>query len=206
MGAHEKGLCAMKRRNRLIGLLVGSWLAVGFVSVAQADLNDYFTAYQQGDYDSALKELKTLAEQGDVWAQYHRGLMYYQGRGVPQDYKEAEKWYRKAAEQGNANAQWHLGQMYENAIGVPRDNREAAKWYRKVAEQGIAMAQDTLGVMYQIGQGVPQDYVLAHKWFNLAAAQGDEFARKSRDIIANSMTRGEIAEAEKLAREWKPKE
>ena len=59
--------------------------------------------------------------------------------------------------------------------------------------------------MYAKGRAVPQDYVLAHMWWNLAAAQGDKDAAKNRDIIGKRMTRTQIAEAQRLAREWKPK-
>ena len=59
--------------------------------------------------------------------------------------------------------------------------------------------------MYVKGQGVPQDYVIAHMWFNLAAARGKKNAVKARDIVAAQMTPAQIAEAQKLAREWKPK-
>ena len=97
MGAHEKGLCAMNRRNKLIGLLVASWLAVAFVSVAQADVDDALAAYKQGDYDTAFKEWKPLADQGDAGAQWRLAAMYRGGQGVPQDYAEAAKWYYEAA-------------------------------------------------------------------------------------------------------------
>ena len=56
--------------------------------------------------------------------------------------------------------------------------------------------------MYKNGHGVVQDYVTAHKWWNLAAAQGDEDARKKRDLVAQEMTPDQIAEAQRLAREW----
>jgi TPR repeat protein len=72
------------------------------------------------------------------------------------------------------------------------------------ADQGDSNAQNNLGVLYYIGQGVPQDYVRAHMWFNLAAAGGDKAAAIRRDIVAAKMTPAQIAEAEKLAREWKP--
>ena len=95
--------------------------------------------------------------------------------------------------------------MYANGQGVPQDYAAAVSWYRKAAEQGYAAAQFNLGVMYDKGQGVPQDYVQAHKWWNLAAANGDADAIKSRDIVAKKMTPAQIAEVQKLAREWKPK-
>jgi len=82
---------------------------------------------------------------------------------------------------------------------------EAVKLYRKAAEQGNAYAQYNLGFMYGNGEGVPQDYVEAHKWFNLAAAQGLQTAIASRDIAASKMTREQIAEAQRLAREWQAK-
>ena len=62
-----------------------------------------------------------------------------------------------------------------------------------------------LGGRYVKGQGVPQDYVEAHKWFNRAAAAGDTDGKKGRDAIATVMTPAQIAEAQKLAREWRPK-
>ena len=95
--------------------------------------------------------------------------------------------------------------MYEHGGGVPQDYAEALKWYRKAADQGFAKAQNNLGIMYDRGQGVLQDYVQAHMWFNLAAAQGNERALENRDIVAKKMTSTQVAEAQKLAREWKPK-
>ena len=66
--------------------------------------------------------------------------------------------------------------------------------------------------MYDNARGVPQDYVQAHKWFNLAAAQFEasnkekrETAIKNLNVVAAGMTSAQIAEAQKLAREWKPK-
>ncbi len=71
-------------------------------------------------------------------------------------------------------------------------------------------AQYNLGVMYDIGRGVPQDYAQAHMWLNLAASRfppgkDRDNAVKNRDIVAEKMTPAQISEAQKLAREWKPK-
>ena len=83
------------------------------------------------------------------------------------------------------------------------------KWFRKAAKHGDPDVQFNLGVMYFKGQGVPQDYVLAHKWINLAASRSTGEARekfvKVRHSIAEEMTPRQIAEAQRLAREWKPK-
>jgi len=53
--------------------------------------------------------------------------------------------------------------------------------------------------------GIPQNYVLAHMWLNLAASTGDEKAKSLRDIISKKMTPQQLTEAQRLAREWKPK-
>ena len=80
---------------------------------------------------------------------------------------------------------------------------------RKAAEQGHPGAQYNLGNMYNNSEGVPQDYVQAHKWVNLAASRttGEvaENSRILRDKLAEKMTASQIAEAQRLAREWQPK-
>jgi hypothetical protein len=131
--------------------------------------------------------------------------MYRDGLGVPQDHGRAREWFLKAADQGLAEAQYNLGVIYHHGQGVPQDYGTAIEWFRKAADQGLANAQLSLGAMYAFGQGVSQDYVHAHMWFSLAAAQGVSDAINHRDIVAAKMTPDQIAEAQKLAREWKPK-
>ncbi len=186
-------------------LIAGVGLAVMLAGAAMAGpFEDGLDAYRNGDYETALRLWRPFADQGDAAAQYGLGLMYLNGEGVPQDDAEAVKWYRLAAEQGNADAQYRLGLMYDNGEGVPQDYAEAVKWYRLAADQGHASAQFNLGLMYAKGQGVPQDYVLAHMWTNLAAAQGNADTAENRDTAAKRMTPDQLAEAQCLAREWKP--
>jgi len=73
---------------------------------------------------------------------------------------------------------------------------------KKAAEQGDADAQFNLGYMYYKGNGVVEDDVMAYLWWNLAAAQGFESAKKNKGILSERMTREQIAEAQKLSREW----
>ena len=114
-------------------LLIGPSLAGPF--------EDAVKAYESGDYKTAYRLFKQLAEKGDAHAQSKLGFLYEKGQGAPQDYAEAVKWYRTAAEKGNTLAQYNLGVLYEYGQGLPQDNAEAAKWYRKAAEQGYATAQ-----------------------------------------------------------------
>lgn len=123
------------------------------------------------------------------------------------DYASAIRLWRRFANQGDAMSQYNLGQMYEAGQGVTRDFAEAAEWYRRAAETGIPHARLSLGVAYALGRGVPQDFVQAHKWLTLAVAAytADEDrgrAIRARDLVATRMTSYDIAEAQRLAREW----
>ncbi len=127
------------------------------------------------------------------------------------DYAEATQLTIMFAEQGDAISQYILGNayssggnMYSGGQDVPPSDGKAARWYRSAAEQGYLLAQSALAWMYLRGDGVPQDYVLAHMWFSLAAAQGSNSAKEQRDIVADRMTPDQIAEAQRMAREWKP--
>ena len=132
---------------------------------------------------------------------FNAGVEAYQ-RG---DYAAALGEFRALAEQGHATAQTNLGIMYHDGLGVAQDYAEALSWYNKAAALGNVFAYYNLGLMYSKGDGVAQDVVLAHMWWTLAAGQGDEAATKDRDIVAGKMTPAQIAEAQKLAREWQPK-
>lgn len=73
--------------------------------------NEGLAAHQAGDYNTALKEWRPLAEQGNAITQYNLALMYKNGEGIAEDNFEAVKWYKRAAEQGYASAQNNLGNM-----------------------------------------------------------------------------------------------
>ena len=124
------------------------------------------------EHEGRLEWYRKAAEQGNAAAQFNLGVLYANGKGVPQSYEEAAKWWRKAAEQGDAAAQFNLGILYANGKVVPQSYEEAAKWWRKAAEQGNVAAQFNLGVLYANGKVVPQSYEEAAKWFRKAAEQG----------------------------------
>jgi uncharacterized protein len=120
----------------------------------------------------------------------------------------------KAAKKGDATAQFSLGVMNypigDSSFDESKGNlHEALIWYRRAAEHGDVDSQVSLGMAYEGGIGVPQDYIEAHKWYNLAAPRS-KYADirtdiiKRRDALALKMTPAQIAEAQKLAREWKP--
>jgi hypothetical protein len=100
--------------------------------------------------------------------------------------------------------------MYESGKnGIQGDPAQAAKWYTLAAEKGDPRSQFHLGWLYFEGKGVTADPVLAHMWSNLAAAQlsGEErsAAEKQRDYIGSKLNSTQLAKAQQLARDWKPK-
>lgn len=59
-----------------------------------------------------------------------------------------------------------------------------------------------MGIDHSIGRHGAVDMIAAHMWFNLAAARGNAEAARRRQEVASEMTAGEIAEAQRQAREW----
>jgi uncharacterized protein len=186
-------------------------LAVSFSGPAAAGaLEDGSAAFSRGDYPTAMRLIRPLAEQGVVISQRHLGDMFREGDGVAQNYDAAISWYRMATDQGDAIAQHNLGSMYEKGQGVPQNYAVAASLYRSAASRGHVMAQLALGIFYGAGIGVPTDIVQSHMWFNLSAASASKpdvraLAIQGRDAVAGQMTPAQISEAQKLAREWKPR-
>jgi hypothetical protein len=144
---------------------------------ARADFDAGLGAYASGDYGTALKEWRPLAEQGDVEAQIGLAEMYDMGRGVAQDAEAAAGWSKRAAEQGNARAQAKLGTMFATGHGVPVDLSTAVLWWSKAAEQGSPAAQMRLAQAYHKGEGATRDLARAEFWYAKAANAGIGEAR-----------------------------
>lgn len=179
-------------------------LALGVHHAALAGFAEGATAYNNRNYSLAYKEIEPLARAGNTEAEHLLGLMYYMGRGVPQDYKQALNWHRKAAVKGKADAQYVVGAMYYTGNAVIQDHKQAVIWFRKAAEQGHAEAQQILGLMYRyhIG-GLQQDNVLAYMLWNMAAANGSANAAEQRAAVVKRMTPEQIEEGQALSASWK---
>lgn len=83
-------------------------------------------AYNRGDYVTAFRELRPLAEKGSAHAQYLLGSMYEYGWGVQRDYSRAVKWHRKAARQGNTDAKVNLHFLYLTGRASPQSGSLAS--------------------------------------------------------------------------------
>lgn len=152
----------------------------------------------------AMKWYQLAAVQGHAEAQFFLGYGYENGHGLPKDEAEAVKWYRRAADQGYAPAQFFLGSCYTYGHGVAKNEEEAARWFQRAAKQGDADSQRWLGTCYANGDGVMNNPTLGHMWLNLASAQGDEKAKENLLLVEAQMTSSQIAEAEKMAVNFKP--
>ncbi len=122
------------------------------------------------------------------------------------DYDTAFKEWLPLAEAGDPMAQNNIGYMYRKGFGVRLDEAAAAEWYRRAAEQGLVAAMTNLGYMYDEGRGVVRDYVQSYNWFLLAVENGDEDAAVHLKILEDDfLTLEQVAEAKRLAAEWRPR-
>lgn len=215
----RKGECASRAKGYVEAMQFYKGAAGQGNTVAMRNISELYAAGLgvAKDDAEAMRWLRKAADLHNVDALNSIGSNYERGEGgVAQDYAEAMRWYRKAADLGNADAIYHVGFLYK----LGHDDAEAIRWYRKSADLGNMLAIYSMGVGYQFGSGVPHDFVRAYMWYDVADAvlqrrPGDSADRlvdtsirdeavMLRDELAAKMSRAQIAEAQKLAREWKP--
>ncbi|MGA2597006.1 MAG: tetratricopeptide repeat protein [Bryobacteraceae bacterium] len=147
-----------------------AWVAYsGMFPALGQDFDAGLRAYQNQDYAAALKEWRPLAEKGNTLAEFNVGLLYLDGKAVPQDFELA------------------------------------AEWFEKAADRGYTKAQGNLGEMYAIGQGVKKDFMQSYKWLSLCAAGGNQTCADHRDWVAKKLKGSQLAAAQRMTRDWKPK-
>lgn len=113
-------------------------------SAAQAAFEDGLRAYDGGDYASAAREWRALAEACDPQAATALAGLYHDGLGVPRNERLAVHWYRIAAEGGGPVAQMNLGDLYAGGRGVTKDRVQAYFWLALAAKQGREWAAKRL--------------------------------------------------------------
>ena len=160
------------------------------------------------DYTSLIPKLLILAQKGEAKAQYHLGVLFNDGKGVPQDFNQAAKWYSLAANQGHIKAQLYLGLLYQKGQGVNQDYRQAAIYYLKAANQGDPKAQYYLGLLFYSGKGVGQNKDEGIKWLRKSAEQGNEEAISVLDKIFKPAPKPEpkIERLENISELYEPDE
>ena len=171
-------------RYFIIGLLFPTVWYAGRTLMGYNTLRDH-SLIEWGEHVDSIGGRWYLddAERGDIPAQYHLGLCYAEGRGVPQDDALAAKWYEKAGNvelpkdadsrvrTSNIDAQIGLAECYMLGKGMEKNAEKAFEWYLKAAEQGDEVAQFFVARCYENGTGVRRDLAEAKSWYNAAAAK-----------------------------------
>ena len=152
--------------------LLGLIMCLLTIGLTRADYQAGVDAYEREDYDTALQNLRPLAEEGNPKAQFHLGQMYAKGSGVPQSNEEAATLYKKAAEGGDTIAQFVLGIWYEEGRGVSKDKAEAVKWYYKAAQQGSDLARYKLRRLFPLSTDILQNNEEKTDLYRKAAEHG----------------------------------
>jgi uncharacterized protein len=156
------------------------------------------------DEARAAKWVHKAADQGNVEAQIILGSMYEGGHGVPQDYAAAVSWFRKAANKGSAHAQYDLGIMYNKGTVSRRTMRLLRAGFERRPTRETPRVKGYLGPcmpMVAACRRTMSQPTCGSTWRLQVETKG---GTELRDRVANLMTPAQIAEAQKLAREWKP--
>lgn len=165
--------------KHLITLVVA---LLGSVGVFAADLLATATGLIiKAQYPEAVRILDPLAKGGSSEAQYHLGLLYYSGKGVPEDEKKAVQLLISSAQQGHVGAMYQLGNAFtfgnETSRMVADADIEAANWYFKAAKLGNSDAQYSLGLLFMAGKGLVKNEKEALYWMENAAKNGHKDAK-----------------------------
>lgn len=141
---------------------------------AWAGLDEGVNAYADGDYATALKEFRALADQGHAEGQYFVGLFNHNGYGIKRDAAEAHKWFMKAANQGDARSQYYVGIMYAAGKGVTKDLPVGNMWLLLSAANPNSNYRDSLYTKEEIVK------------------------------LEKKMTPEQVAQSKDMAKNWKP--
>ena len=165
--------------------IVAMLLASGPATAQSAEYEQAFNAYQNQQFDSAESLWGSLANDGDVNAQYALGVMHLRQEASDSSPVAAFSWFEKAASQGHATAMFNLGVAYWEGAGVAQDKSKALELWQEAALKGDSGAQFNLGLAYYIGEERTADLDQASKWIGLAADQNHPEAKRILKVINN---------------------
>ena len=176
---------------RKLACLLIATLTLGTLGAHAGDLEDGIAAFEKHDFNTAVRLIEPLAEQGNIEAEYFMGTFYMYGHGVPMDPPQATVWFRRAyghwetqARAGNAQAMVEIATMLTSGLGVTRDDKAAADWLRKAGDLGNSEAWAELGGLYVEGAGVPRDMAEGERLLKKAAAAGGAGATEMLQKLA----------------------
>jgi TPR repeat protein len=120
--------------------------------------------YNNEQFKEAMDNFMPLAQQGNPYAEYYMGSMFYDGRGTTKDFTRAFKWLTKSSNQNCHEAQYLLAKMYMKGNNVKKDPKLASQLILKSANGGYGKAQTFLGIAYW-KKGQKKE---ANEWFRKA--------------------------------------
>ena len=129
-------------------------------------------AFENGDFETALKEFTLVSEAGNARVQVFMGIMYDDGIGVELDKNEAVRWFKLSADQGYVFSQMIMGTLLYDGDGVEKDVEKSLEYLMKAAEQNLADAQWKIGQIYEDIDDGARSAFEAVNWYRLAADQG----------------------------------
>lgn len=138
-----------------------------------AGLPEAVKALIAGDYATADKEMRPLAEAGDAYAQVLLGRMYRDPRNPDRDPAEALGWFRRAADAGSGEARYWIGLMQATGQGTEKDPAQAIESWRQSADAGYGPALGALAVAYASGVGIEKDMIEAVRWARLGVQKNE---------------------------------
>ncbi len=136
-------------------------------------------AYRSGDYETAFRLFRRLANRGDISAMRNVAQMYRKGLGTEQNFKKAREYYAQAGSYGLSTALVNLALMIRDGQGGPASPRDAARMLYHLAKAGNLNAQYLFAEQLEKGHGVTRDLDSARAYYGTAARAGHEAARKA---------------------------
>lgn len=144
--------------------------------------------------------IESLADNGNIDAEYCMAVAYHEGKSVLRDQTEAVKWYLRAGQRGHLEAQYWLCIIYLEGIGVEGNALESLYWCRRAAKKKHPKALYALGQLYYGGydRNMNTNYLNAYVWFSRAVVAGEDSAQDMIRLLEEQMTDLQVLEAKKM--------
>ncbi len=175
---HQEDATVGNSRQMLLATVMAA-VAAWSLAARAGELEDGIAAFEKHDFNTAVRLLEPLAEQGNIEAEYFMGTFYMYGHGVAMDPPQATVWFKRAfghwetqARAGDPAAMVEVAGMLTSGLGVDRDDKAAANWLRKAGDLGYAEAWAELGGLYVEGAGVPRDLAEGERLLKKASSAG----------------------------------
>ena len=127
--------------------------------------------------DEAAKQLETLADGGDRYAQYLTGILYRDGGLLIPDTEKAQHYLELAARQDHVAAQYALGKLLLSDDLEVQNPAQGFYWLERAAQNGSDYAAYRLGKEYLSGKNTPKNPERAAEYVRMAAEQGNSYAQ-----------------------------